>query len=210
MWKNCFDEFLEQVYDSLETHNINWMIMGSSATALQGCQVTPNDIDIIFEKPVGVLHLAQLMMDYTVDQTDEVAAHFNNNWQSSKQVPVIIDEDNSKEDCWHFARWFINDFKIEAAHIKPPLDYLSNKKENSGIWEGGPEIWLYVKRVKYGRYSIPVIPLEIQLQTNLQRGLTSRIDEIIRVFKEQGYNHSILQKSLSKGSMEIFNKLFLL
>ena len=51
-----------------------------------------------------------------------------------------------------------------------------------------------------------VVPLEIQLETNLNRGLENRVDEIIAVFQKSGYDRTLVQKSLNKGQWERFER----
>ena len=67
-----------------------------------------------------------------------------------------------------FCARYIDDFKVEAAHIEPPPGH-PGAKDGVGIWEAGPEIWPYVQNVLFADYQVPVVPLEIQMGTTLQR-----------------------------------------
>ncbi len=203
----ALDKVLETTYNALKQRNIEWVIMGSVATFLQGIDVNPADIDILMKNPKGVYFFADLMSQYAIDKCKSEKNHQEDNWQSSKELPVAADEPNSSEAAWYFGRWYINNFKVEVAHIVPPSDYLKNKRPNTGIWEGGPEVWSFVKHINYKSYKLPVIPLEIQLQTNFNRNLESRINKIITLFNLNNYDQKLLEISLSQDNMNTFKKL---
>lgn len=205
-WETILIQLLGKVYNFLENQNVGWVIMGSTSTALHGINIIPKDIDILMEKSDDVYHFANLMHEFTVEKC-EISDPHNSKWKSSKELPVFAEDPNPEEAVWHFGRWYINDFKVEVAHIEPPENYLKNKKPKSGIWEGGPEVWTYVNSIKLQEYNIPVIPLEIQLETNLKRNFNSRISKIIEYFKLNGYDKNLLEISLSEKNMKNFNKL---
>lgn len=203
----ALDKVLDTTYKALKQRNIEWVIMGSMATSLQGIDINPGDIDILMKSPEGVYYFADLMSEYAIDKCETEKNHHEDNWQSSKELPVVADEPNPFEAVWYFGRWYINNFKVEVAHIAPPSDYMKNKKSNTGIWEGGPEVWPFVKHINYKSYKLPVLPLEIQLQTNLSRNLESRINKIINLFKLKNYDEWLLERSLSQNNMDSFKKL---
>ena len=61
-WHSTLKKVLELVRDFVNEDaavNFQSMIIGSSATALQGCNV-PNDIDILTVEPAGVYRFAGL------------------------------------------------------------------------------------------------------------------------------------------------------
>lgn len=86
-------------------------------TCLHGIDIIPNDVDILTRNPKGVYKFAELMEDYTIPKCDEKPVHYNEKWRSSKELPVTAEEPNPREAVWYFGRWFINNFKIECAHI---------------------------------------------------------------------------------------------
>ncbi|QVK18938.1 hypothetical protein KHQ81_04300 [Mycoplasmatota bacterium] len=200
LWKKILKQFLLENYDLLK--ETNWMIMGSMATALQGCNIIPNDMDIIMKNKKDVYLLAKLMDKYAINESNEEAVHYNDNWKSTKKNPTLEDEYDKTKDCWTFGRWFMEAYKIECASIIPPEDYLCNKKESDGIWEGGPEIWKYKKYVNFDNYIIPVVPLEVQLETNLSRNYQDRVDKIIDLFNTYSFDKELLIYSLSKKNKE--------
>ena len=186
---------LDLTYDSLNSESVRWCLIGSTATSLQGCSITPNDIDILTATPQGVHHFVHLLDRFTphtcpFDEEDE------ERWHSSKAYPVQSGLDPYGY-MWHFARWFIQGIKTEIAHIVPPDSFRFADAER-GIWEGGPEIWRYIATVPFGEFQVPVVPLIIQLETNLSRNLTDRVQEIIHRLNQTGVNPELLQLCLSR------------
>jgi hypothetical protein len=59
----------------------------------------------------------------------------------------------------------------------------------------------------YGGHPLPVVPLEIQLETNLNRGLEERSVEIVAVLRQRGYDSRLLQRALSREHLETFEAL---
>jgi hypothetical protein len=54
---------------------------------------------------------------------------------------------------------------------------------------------------------LPVIPLEIQLETNMNRNLENRIKEMIKVFQLSGYDEELINFALSDGNRLKFQDL---
>ena len=196
IWRSALEQVLEVVYDSLERDGVRWAIVGSVATALQGCQIVPNDIDVLTFNPDGVYSFAELMSIYTPSKCDYEPG--DDNWRSSKELAVAA-------DTWHFGRWYVDGFKVEVAHIATSEGYLSDG--GAGIWEAGPEIWPHIRGVPFAGYQVPVVPLEIQLQTNLDRGLEDRVNEMIAIFQKNGYERALIQKCLATRHQEAFRNL---
>ena len=194
----AFNSFLEKCIKELEENGLEWVVIGSLASYLQGCDIIPNDVDIVPKTPETVQFICNFMNDFmlkekskadTIDKEKEEEL-----WFSSKEKPIdqSIDEWGFE---WVFARWLINEIKVEIAHITPPDGF---REKSEGIWEAGPEIWSYIRKVPYRNYQIPVVPLEIQLETNLERKLEGRVKEIISILNKEGCNKEILEKAINK------------
>jgi hypothetical protein len=203
-WEKCLLSLLEKIYLPLKAKNIEWAIIGSCATALQKISVVPKDIDILLKSKKDVFYFADLLTEFLVEKCDVDEPH-NNLWQSSKKLPIYFDPPNPKEFVWTFGRWFIEDFKVEVAHIEAPENFYSTKNNVSGIWEGGSEIWAYIKEINFKNYSIPVVPLEIQLETNFNRKLTDRTDKILENFNKNGFDKKLLEFALSEKNKKLDN-----
>jgi hypothetical protein len=205
-WEEALYVFLDETYDLLEDNEIEWAIIGSVATYLQKCRITPKDLDILVKDPKSVYFISELLKEFRdeksiesfLDESDEEI------WFSSKTklVDESVDQSGFK---WVFARYLIDNTQIEIAHITAPKDF---KMWTEGIWEADPGIWPHIKKISYIGAEIPVVPLEIQLETSLCRGFNDRVDHIISVMKEKGYNEDLLKKALDpKHFPEIYRKL---
>ena len=193
-WQRIVKEVLDVLSDPLQREEVRWTVVGSVATALQGCDITPNDLDLLTATPAGVQRIAELMAPYApalcpISNEDE-------SWYSSAALPVSSGPDPFGF-IWHFGRWFVDGFKVEAAHIIPPAGFPSSA-EGAGIWEAGTEIWPYVRRVPFGAHQVPVVPLEIQLHTSMSRGLARRVEAITAALRAQGSDGELLHKALNE------------
>ena len=202
-WQSALKQVLETVYYSLERDRVRWAVIGSVASALQGCQVSPNDIDILTVKPEGVYRFTEWMSVFAPSECEYPPGDAN--WRSSKELPVSADPDPYGY-AWHFARWYVDGFRVEVAHILAP-EGSPTSTDGAGIWEAGPEIWPHVRDVCFEEYQVPVVALEIQLETNLRRGLEDRVEEILAILQQDGYDRALIQRSLSSEHLEVFERL---
>jgi len=178
-------------------------VIGSVASALQGCQVQPRDLDLLAVRPEEVTRFAELMWAYTPKDVEHSPGHAD--WLSSQETPLSIGPDDYGF-VWHFGRWLVDGVKVEMAHIAPPKG-LPMSADGAGIWEAGPESWPHIRMVSFGGRPVPVVPLEIQLETCLSRGLEDRVATIIAVLREGGYDRNLVEMALSRGHMEAFESL---
>ena len=56
-WEKCLLSLLEKIYLPLKAKNIEWVIIGSCATALQKISVVPKDIDILLKSKTWICQL---------------------------------------------------------------------------------------------------------------------------------------------------------
>ncbi|WP_172198724.1 hypothetical protein [Saccharibacillus qingshengii] len=174
---------------------IPYVIGGSMAAVINGCtSIQPNDIDVILQNPVDVEKLISAFEGF-LGEPQPTENPDMSTWISTKSHRVLTFEDPSNH-IWTFARLLIQGVKVEIANIKPAHDI--EYVPETGIWENGPAIWPYIKQVTMEDTPIPVLPLEIQLETNLNRGLEDRIASILDVFRRKGYDAELLKFSLSK------------
>lgn len=76
--------------------------------------------------------------------------------------------------------------------------------DDQGIWEGGKYIWDYKKNVEFENYVVPVVPLEIQLESNIRRKREDRADAILQALLKHGYDQPLLSQALSSTNQELF------
>jgi len=198
---NTLTIVLNKMAQPLQKKKIDWVIIGSLSSKLQGCAVEPKDIDILVKDAKSVAIVANYFTDYFVEESQNKSiTEKNEKWRSTVTKPVdeSVDEWGFK---WVFARWDINNYEIEIAHITPPE---GKELWTKGIWEAGPGVWKYIKAIDKFNHSIPVIPLEIQLETNMGRGLTQRVDGILKVFKEKGYDKDLIKQALDPSRYPTF------
>ncbi|MDO3411530.1 hypothetical protein QWJ34_17325 [Saccharibacillus sp. CPCC 101409] len=159
---------------ALQTSGLPYLFVGSVSTWIQGCEIVPNDVDLLMREAADVRRALRVLNP----DTDEGVRFF----------------EDAAGIRWTFARGRSHGAKIEIAHIEPPEEDESGGSE--GIWENGPSIWAYKKTHPFAGLALPVVPLEIQLATCLNRGLEQRADAVIRVLKRGGCDWSLLRRAI--------------
>jgi len=189
-WQDTLRTFLELTYDTLEKAGVGWAVAGSTATALQGCRLTPHGLNLLVQEPRWVFRLAELLAPF---QTEPVQAFTE--WNH----------------YWHTAGFVINGGGVGVAHLADP----QGREFHGGVvWECGPAVWSHLRHVAFAGYSVPVVPLEFQVGTNLDRGRTkhgedtmNRVREIARVFRANGYDRALLEWALSPAHLARFDEI---
>jgi hypothetical protein len=178
-------------------------VIGSVASVLQGCQLIPRDLDLLASRPEEVARFAELMWAYAPQHAEHPTSHAD--WLSSEEQPLSIGPDDYGF-VWHFGRWLVDGMRVEMAHIAAPEGFPMSA-DGAGIWEAGPEIWPHIRHVPFAGVHIPVVPLEIQIQTSMSRGLEERTVEIIAVLQQSSYDRDLVQKALSNAHLKAFDAL---
>lgn len=191
-WREVLGNLMPQIGPPATGPETRWAVIGSAATVLQGCAVTPRDIDLLAAHPEGVRRFVRLMEPYTPERCKHFPDHAD--WRSSRDRPVSVGPDEYGF-FWHFARWVAEGVKVEIAHIAAPEGFPTSKN-GAGMWESGPEIWPHVKNVRWGDHVVPVVPLEIQLETCMRRRLEERAAAIVAVLRRGGYDADLIRKAL--------------
>ncbi|TXK80677.1 hypothetical protein [Paenibacillus sp. N3.4] len=83
--------------------------------------------------------------------------------------------------------------------VKAIASKVPSTDEHLGRWK---VIWEHARYVYFYGYNIPVVPLEIQLESNIRRNRQDRREAIITALKTIGYNKKLLNKALSKTNIE--------
>src|SRR5687767_10979519 len=107
---------LATVAEQLNESHIEWMLVGSAATALRGAAIVPGDIDI------AVLEAADVARAATVLPTPNgplVGSHDPADWVSTAAEPTLRFEHAGER--WTFGKWMIDGVKVEVAHIDAPV-----------------------------------------------------------------------------------------
>jgi hypothetical protein len=201
-WQDALRTVLESIYEAAGREGLPWAVVGSAATALQGCRIVPHDLDLLARDARTVFRLAELLGPFAAPQSPPGF------FVSTREVPVQVGPLGGFG--WHFGRWLIDGFAVEVAHIAPPDGWSPDPAD--GMWECGRAVWPHVHRVAFDRYAVPVVPLEIQAETNLARGRTEsgedlacRVAEIAGLFRRRGYNRDLLEQALRPAHLARFD-----
>jgi len=189
-WQKALAQVLRLTDVPLRKAGVQWALVGSAATALQGCAVTPGDLDWLFLEPGGVDVFARLMAPFA--PTSCPSEPGTDSWVSTKAAPIADGPDPSHFE-WRWGRWYVQGFKVEAANIRAP-DGIQGAEP--GIWENGPRMWPHSRRVAFGPWKVRVPPLEVQLATSARRGLTDRTEAIVQTLHHVGTDERLLNESL--------------
>ncbi|MBN1330161.1 MAG: hypothetical protein JXA54_11865 [Candidatus Heimdallarchaeota archaeon] len=201
-WRKSLSIFLRENYTFLNNYDFEWAIIGSVASVLQGCHLVPKDIDIVIDNPKTIQLLGERMKKYT-EKENSAGDIFSSNWLSSRER-LVFEGTDQWGFHWSYVAWKIARSEVQVAHISAPKEFQDKFK---GIWEAGPKIYPYLKQIHFDKYLIPVVPLEIQLETNMSRGLTERVQEILHIFQENGYDHQLLSIALDQNHLNEFESL---
>ncbi|MCR8656632.1 hypothetical protein [Paenibacillus endoradicis] len=201
-WDNALETFCELYYKS--NLKCDWILVGSVSSVLQTAQMIPNDIDIYVKNKEDVSKLASLLSTYSITKKSE-RSYFESEWLSSVEDPYFTQTFPSGF-TWTKGKWMINQFNVEVVHIADSAG-IPDSDTGEGIWEGGKYIWSLATHVEFRNYNIPIVPLEIQLESNLRRNRQDRVDTIIHTMKNCGYNNELLKKALSHNHYDRFKEL---
>ncbi|WP_175989271.1 hypothetical protein [Bacillus sp. Marseille-Q1617] len=183
----------------------DWMIVGSVGSVLQGCDMKPGDLDIYTKSREGVEEFARLMSEYAQPAND--GAESDSEWLSTKEEPVLHQTFPSGFS-WSKARYRINHYEVEIVHIADSAG-IPDSLTGSGIWEGGQYIWNLARTTRFRGNSIRMVPLEIQLESNLRRKREDRVQSILQTMRKKGYDENLIKKALSKDHYSIIKDQFL-
>lgn len=209
-WQLALAKMLDTTYDRAQSEGLDWTVVGSAATALQGCQISPHDVDIITRVPEHVFRFAESMRPFAANECAAESPE-NGPWWSTEETPVYV---GSYWDLdWHYACWDIDESLVSVVHVVAPGGH-PGFHCTGGVWECDPSIWPHIKTVSFAGRAVPVVPLEIQIETTMARGkdfkgesLDPRLAEMVRVLRETGYDRSLLEWALSDTHIARFDAL---
>lgn len=136
--------------------HVDWMLVGSAASALQGARIEPADIDVLVRRPIDVALLAGHL--YDLAETTPTGRE-RPTFRSSVPEPLLWYEEDGWS--WTFGRWFLGGIRLEVAHIiGPPSDLVET-------W--GDRVWEVRRDVTVDGVTAPCVPLEVQVATAMAR-----------------------------------------
>ena len=143
-WEQSLIAFLEII----KGHHIDWWLVGSTALAARGIDVSPRDIDLSVAD-ADAHKLGDLLLDYLIE-------------------PMQATED------W-FCNWFGRAFLQMRLEWVGGVDERADTPE---ICDFGPTAKSRQETVIWHGHELHVPPLDLQLKANEERGLTERVKKI--------------------------------
>ncbi|MEH7436951.1 hypothetical protein V7182_05600 [Neobacillus drentensis] len=198
-WEKALTTICEIIFQ--KERSLEWILVGSVGSVLQGCEITPGDIDIYVKDQESVGQFADMLQSYSLPS--KVGDKHDENWLSSVEEPTFT-QTFPTGFTWTKGRWKIEGVDVEVVNISNSAG-IPDSQTGDGIWEGGEYIWDLYKNVSFGPYTIRTVPLEIQLESNYRRQRQERIDAIIKAMQTYGYNEELLKKALSSKHHLQFN-----
>ena len=170
--------------------DVEWMLVGSAATAIHGVEIIPGDIDFIFRTPEGVAQLADVACCFAQKRMNTQDASV---FLSSEEQPLLV----FAEGNWTFGRWLVDGTRVEVACIKEP------GKENSLAETYGNQVWIRKETIVWQSECIPIVPLEVQLATMLFRRYESRIMPTVARMSQRGFDPELLVCAFKDRGIEL-------
>ena len=182
---------MASVAAKLNGGGVEWMLLGSAATALRGVAVVPGDIDIAVLAADDIVRAAAVLptADVAAVESEEFVPA---DWISTVAVPMRQFGDGGER--WAFGRWFVDGVKVELAHIDAP-DVAGLMIETRA-----PLVWYERETLECLGQQIPTVPIEVQLATMIARGQDDRIAATIATVE---LNVSLLRRAISDKQVEV-------
>ena len=102
-WERCLNTVIAVAQPVFTGDDPRCAVIGSVATALQGCRVSPRDIDLLALEPGVPTRFAELMSAPAPEQCPHSPDHADG--VSSKETPLWIGPDDYGV-TWHLGRWW--------------------------------------------------------------------------------------------------------
>ena len=192
-WRMALQHAVVRLADT----RIEWLVIGSAASALQGGEIEPRDVDLLFRTREDLMAFVRKMHGLTPSSPE--APLSVEDWRSSQAQPIKT-ETFPGAFTWHKAAWDIEGVRLDATAIEN--NGVPDSLHGDGVWEGGDHVWSFVTRAQ----DLPVVALEVQLESCLRRDLDSRARAIAVCLQHSGYAVERLVQVLSRGHLERVRK----
>jgi hypothetical protein len=179
---------LSTVAEQLNAAHIQWMLLGSAATALRGVAIVPGDIDI------AILTADDVTRAATVLPTPTARAE-PSDWFSTTAEPTRQWGDANER--WTFGLWTIAGIKVELAHIDAPA------VANLMVETRSPLAWHERQTLTCHGHPIPTVPLEVQLATMMSRHQTTRLNAALATLDSKSLNAQLLRQAITDKQSEL-------
>lgn len=180
---------LATVAEQLNAHRVDWMLLGSAATALRGAAVVPGDIDIAARTEDDIVRAAAVLPTPQSTEPDGPA-----DWISTRAAPVL--HFGGAEERWTFGRWIIDAVKVELAHIDAPA------VAGLLLETRAPLVWAHRQTLDCHGQPIPVVPLEVQLVTMIARHQDARLAATLAAVDSMTLDLPLLRRAIADKQSE--------
>jgi hypothetical protein len=143
-WDQTLLAFLKRI----EGYELDWWLMGSTALAARGIDVSPGDVDLCTAEDDALI-LQDLLMESLVQPVQDTTG-----WSG---------------------RWFGRAFLGSRLEW---LGGVNEAADAVGISDFGPIAHTRLETIEWRGYTLRVPPLDLQLDVSLRRGLVDRADKI--------------------------------
>ena len=192
-WRMALQHAVVRLADT----RIEWLVIGSAASALQGVEIEPRDVDLLFRTREDLMAFVRKMHGLTPSSPE--APLSVEDWRSAQAQPIKT-ETFPGAFTWHKAAWDIEGVRLDATAIEN--NGVPDSLHGDGVREGGDHGWSVVTRAQ----DLPVVALEVQLESCLRRDLDSRARAIAVCLQHSGYAVERLVQVLSRGHLERVRK----
>jgi hypothetical protein len=183
------------VAKKLNGDGIEWMLLGSAATALRGVAIVPGDIDIAVLTADDVIRAARVLPTPEVLGAVRSGGFVPADWISTVAEPVLQFGDAGER--WTFGRWYVEGVKVELAHIDAPAVAALMIEARS------PLVWQERETLSCHGQAIPTVPIEVQLATMVSRQQDARIEATVAAIDPTRFDVSLLRRAISDKQSEV-------
>jgi hypothetical protein len=184
-----WEQALKAVAQLLNHAEINWMLVGSAATAVHGAGIEPGDIDILIPT-AGEVYTAAAVLPSKAEQSPTADP---GTWHSTDTQPVLTWTDNTGSR-WTFGRWTINRTKVELANLEPP-------EPSDAVIETGAAHSFALELSWHGTLLL-VVPIELQIATMIARDQQQRLNATLAANHPDELNVGLLRRTLNDRHIE--------
>lgn len=180
---------LARVAELLNADRVDWLLLGSAATALRGAAVVPGDIDIACRTEDDIVRAAAVLPTPQSASADGPA-----DWISTTAAPVL--RFGGTDERWTFGRWIIDGVKVELAHIDAPA------VAGLMLETRTPLVWAHQQTLDCHGQPVPVVPLEVQLVTMIARHQDARLAATIAAVDPAALDLPLLRRAIADKKSE--------
>ena len=127
-WRMALQHAVVRLADT----RIEWLVIGSAASALQGVEIEPRDVDLLFRTREDLMAFVRKMHGLTPSSPE--APLSVEDWRSSQAQPIKT-ETFPGAFTWHKAAWDIEGVRLDATAIEN--NGVPDSLHGDGVWEGG-------------------------------------------------------------------------